>query len=323
LASAAKIWCYRFRVRRHSPLFLLLVLACGDADQPADAPAEVPSSTSTTPRPPQPPPTGNDAGSDAPPVNPGKQGTLAFLTYNVAGLPKSISSRHPEVDVKQISPKLNPYDIVVVQEDFAYHGDLVAQLTLPSRTTPKGSGSLLDMGDGLNAFSKFPLTGEDRDKWKDCNGLLSEKSDCFAPKGLLKFTLEIAPGITVDVYNIHTDAGRASGDASARDKQMVQLNAKIAAVSAGKAVIVAGDTNMKDTDETTLQALLTGSGLTDACRKVSCPDPNGYDRVMFRDSAALKFKVKEWHKETTFTNTSGQELSDHEPIKVTLEWSIP
>jgi Endonuclease/Exonuclease/phosphatase family len=264
-----------------------------------------------------------DAGPDRAQPPTGKQGTFTFLTYNVAGLPKAISSRHPEVDVQQISSKLNPYDVVAVQEDFAYHDDLIAQLTLPHRTPPKGSGSLLDMGDGLNAFSKFPLTKVDRDKWKECNGLLSEKNDCFAPKGLLKFTIELAPGIELDVYNIHTDAGRKAGDASARDKQMVQLNAKIAATSKGKAILVVGDTNMNQSDEATLQALLSGSALTDACRKLSCPEPARYDRIMFRSSAALNFTVKDWHIETNFRDAAGNELSDHEPVKVTFDWAAP
>jgi endonuclease/exonuclease/phosphatase family metal-dependent hydrolase len=298
----------------------MFAAACGaDATSP-DVPSAATTSTVATPVPTTPTAPPKDAGSPTPT---GKSGTFTVLSYNVAGLPKLISSVTPEVDVKLISPKLNVYDVVLAQEDFAYHKDLISQLTLPYRTKHKGAGTVIDMGDGLSTFSKFVLTGEDRDKWQECNGLVSEKSDCFAPKGLLKTTLEFAPGLFVDVYNIHTDAGRVAGDVAARDKQVVQLNAKIAAESAGKPVIVGGDTNMKDVDETTLQSLLSGSNLTDACRKLSCPNPNDIDRVMFRDGAGVKFSVKEWKIETNFKDANGKELSDHEPVKVTLEWTAP
>jgi endonuclease/exonuclease/phosphatase family metal-dependent hydrolase len=309
---------------RFTAAFLLLGACSGDTSIAEISPDPTSTGTPTSSGPsvtPPPAPGVRDAGADRVQPLPGKQGTFNFLTYNVAGLPKAISSRHPEVDVKKMSAKLNAYDIVAVQEDFAYHDDLIAQLTLPNRTKPKGSGSIIDMGDGLNAFSKFALTGADRDKWKDCNGLLSEKSDCFAPKGLLKFTIELAPGVEVDVYNIHTDAGRTAKDAEARDNQVAQLNAKIEATSKGKAILVVGDTNMNQSDEATLQALLVGAKLTDACRKLSCPEPARYDRVMYRDGAMLKFTLKDWHIETTFRDSAGNELSDHEPVKVVFDWT--
>jgi endonuclease/exonuclease/phosphatase family metal-dependent hydrolase len=104
---------------------------------------------------------------------------------------------------------------------------------------------------------------------------------------------------------------------------VAQLVAEINAKSAGRAVIVAGDTNMKTADETTLQALLTGAGLTDACRKLPCAEPDRIDRVMMRDAPNLKLAVKEWKVETNFKDAAGAELSDHEPVKVTLAWTVP
>lgn len=51
----------------------------------------------------------------------GSEGSLTVLSYNVAGLPNLISSSNPLVNTKLISPKLNDYDIVNVQENFAYN----------------------------------------------------------------------------------------------------------------------------------------------------------------------------------------------------------
>ena len=50
--------------------------------------------------------------------------TVSVLSYNVAGLPAGISSSEPDVNTPIISPLLNDYDIVLVQEDFIYHRDL-------------------------------------------------------------------------------------------------------------------------------------------------------------------------------------------------------
>jgi hypothetical protein len=245
-------------------------------------------------------------------------GTFTFLTYNVHGMPDLVTSRKPNVDMPLISPKLNPYDAVVVQKDFVYHDELISKATHPYRTTQRGTW--YNLQDGLNAFSKFRITAVEREAWRDCNGYLGHRSDCWAPKGVMKFTMEIAPGVLVDVYDLHMDAGRSEKDVETRNKQVAQLKAKIARTSADRAILVAGDTSMRDSDEPTLQTLLTDSKLKDACRSVSCPEPGRVNRVMFRDSAKLKFSVKEWKVERTFVNAKGEQLSDQEPVKVTLNW---
>ena len=58
-----------------------------------------------------------DAPVDLPPDGTAS-GTFLMLTYNVAVLPDSLSSSHPSEYTPQISPLLNAYDVVVVQEDF-------------------------------------------------------------------------------------------------------------------------------------------------------------------------------------------------------------
>ena len=51
--------------------------------------------------------------------------TFSVLSLNVAGLPAILSSSDPAENTVQMSPLLNNYDIVSVQEDFSYHNDLI------------------------------------------------------------------------------------------------------------------------------------------------------------------------------------------------------
>ena len=48
-----------------------------------------------------------------------QSGSFTALTYNVAGLPEGISGSNPETNMQMISPLLNAYDLVLIQEDFS------------------------------------------------------------------------------------------------------------------------------------------------------------------------------------------------------------
>jgi hypothetical protein len=305
--------------------FVVLV-ACAVAACAAQATDGTPSASDPTPAatgeaPAQaqgpPPPSG------APPVAPPPAATqapleLTVLTYNVAGLPQGVSGSSPAQNTSQISPKLNPYGLVVVQEDFSYHAELVSAATHPHRSTPGPKGLLpTDLGDGLSALSVVPFAAYTRTKWSKCNGTFDQKSDCLTSKGFASMTLDLGSGALVDVYNAHFDAGREVGDVNARDAQVSQLVAAIASRSAGRAVIVAGDTNMKASDEPTLQWLLTGANLASACRALSCPDPSRIDRVLYRSAPGVKITATAYAVES-FTDASGKPLSDHDPVSVRL-----
>lgn len=283
----------------------------GEGDTNGGGTTTAPTATGT----PTAPPTST---ASAPPTDSGAKQTIKLLTYNVAGLPQGLSSSKPQTNTPQISPKLNPYELVLVQEDFAYHAQLASKATHPHKSTPMTAPSPIDLGDGLNVFSRAPISAPVRTKWAQCNGTVDQKNDCLTSKGFVRFTLDLGSGLVVDVYDAHFDAGRSDGDASARDAQAGQLVAAIAANSASHAVIVAGDTNMKDTDEPQLVKLLTGAKLTDACRSLSCPETTRIDRVMFRSSPSVKISAKTWRVETTFVDSAGEQLSDHEPVSVEL-----
>lgn len=252
---------------------------------------------------------------------PKTSGAFAALTYNVAGLPQGISSSDPAKNTPLISPKLNPFDLVMVQEDFAYHAQLVSQATHPYKTTHK-SGSI-NLGDGVSILSRIELGPDIHVPWKACNGYVDDSNDCLTPKGFVVTTMTLAAGAVVDLYDLHADAGGSNGDMSARSKQMDQLVAYIADHSAGKAVIVAGDTNMHDEDEDQLVKLMTGAGLTDACRALSCPEPYRIDRVLYRGGTAVTLTATQWRVDMTFVDGEGNQLSDHEPVAVDFTWAVP
>ena len=248
-------------------------------------------------------------------------GSFSVLTYNVAGLPQGISGGNPIVNTPLISPLLNSFDLVYVQEDFTYHAELISAVTHPYKSLPLSTGGAL--GDGLNRLARFEFSDFGREAWQVCNGTLGSGSDCLTKKGFSFGRHHFADGAFVDVYNLHMDAGHNDqADYQAREAQAQQLVAAIAVHSPKVPVIVVGDTNLKDTqDETTLQAVLVGAGLKDACRSLNCPEPGRIDRVMFRGNPTLTLTPKNWRVEPSFVDAAGKPLSDHEAVAVDFDWS--
>jgi len=284
-----------------------------DADPPAD---------SGTPSDSGPPSDSGSLPDSAPPSDAAApaNGAFRFLTYNVAGLPGVISGSDPAVNTPLISPLLNAYDIVVAQEDFTYHADLIGAATHTYTSGPGPTPVGRTIGDGLGRLSVFPFADFERQQWDECNGIFGSGTDCLAGKGFSMASHEIATGLTVHVYNLHMDAGRSSDDYDARAAQSTQLRSYLATRSAGATVIVAGDTNMKDADEALVVELLSMAGLTDACRTLSCPDPSGHDRVMFRNGPDLELTPTLWQEDARFVDGSGDDLSDHPAVGVDFDW---
>jgi len=185
-------------------------------------------------------------------------GSFGALSYNVAGLPQGLSGGNPIVNIPKISPLLGGYELVLVQEDFAHHDALAADAEHPHQSESNSQGPI-NYGDGLNRFSDTPFVDFDRFAWEACNGWIDQSNDCLTDKGFSVGRHELAPGLVIDVYNLHMDAGGSDGDHDAREAQTQQLLAEIAARSTGVAVLVAGDTNMSESSEYILVQLLEGA----------------------------------------------------------------
>ena len=254
-----------------------------------------------------------------------KSGSVRVLTYNVAGLPAGLSKSNPETNHPLISPLLNSYVLVLVQEDFGYHEKLASRATHPhqSKTMAKPPQGKV-MTDGLNRFSALEFADHRRQAWKSCHGQLDSGSDCLAAKGFAVARTTLGQGLEVHVYNLHMDASRGTEDHQARSSQVDQLLADVAQRAAGQAVIVAGDFNLKvdDTrvdDKSLFQRLLQKGGLTDACRAVSCGDER-IDRVLYRGAPGLTLRAASWRLPQEFVDGAGKDLSDHVPVEVVMEW---
>jgi len=327
-------------------LLLVLGAACSSSDDTAtDVPAAGETTTSTA----------SSAAEAA-------SGELTLLSYNVAGLPKEVSDVDPDIHIPMISSLLEPFDLVLTQEDFDwwqpslegldfvnYHTRLRADTTHPYVTErhpgPEAVGlgdweasrPTLLVGDGLGMLSRYPMTNIVRVPWAGCFGGADTSDggagDCLSMKGFAVATVELAPGVAVDVYNLHGEAGGSESDQALQAEMMVQLAEFMADHSEGKAVILAGDTNLhtntthRDASGTAdleiWDGFLAATGLADVCREVTCDEePESIDKAAVRSGGGVTLEaVSRTMPRATFTSPDGVDLSDHPPVVVTVRWS--
>lgn len=243
-------------------------------------------------------------------------GELWVLTYNVAGLPQGISKSDPEKNMPQISPLLNAYDLALVQEDFSYHLELATNANHPYQSIPWTEAPVNDtIGDGLNRFSTSPLGPLERIPWPGCSGLLDCSSDCLASKGFSVARHELAPGVAVDVYNLHMEAGGCPEDEALRVEGMALLLETIAQRSHNVPVIVAGDFNLHDDDPVDVELLdqMEQAEFVAACWYLECGESH-IDRIFVRDGGGVTLVPLAWEAPAAFVDDTGTDLSDHQPV---------
>lgn len=250
-----------------------------------------------------------------------RRGRFQLLTYNVAGLPEGVSQSHPVANLPRVGKLLGSYDLALIQEDFAYPELLRQGLRLPYASPAFQRGEALHFGDGLSQFGKLRFGETTRAAWRACHGVVDSYFDCLTPKGLAMIRAELVPGASVDVYNVHLDAGSGPEDVKARSLQLAQLFDTVQAWSGDRAVIVGGDFNVTEAEGAPLLELGAAVGLSDACAALRCAEPARIDRVLFRGSASVSLKPRSWRLDRTFRDKQGQPLSDHEPVAVAFDWA--
>jgi Endonuclease/Exonuclease/phosphatase family len=275
-------------------------------------------------------------------------GQFRALTYNVAGLPAGLSGSEPDVNTELISPLLNDYDLVLVQESWinpdppipgleVFHEVLVSQVTHPylSRPAPPPLGSdprrpEALVSDGLNRMSRLPFGELTRVMWDNCFGGADTSdggaADCLSQKGFSVARTTIAPGVKIDVYNLHGEAGNTPLDQGHRAADFEQLAEFIASRSAGRPVIVGGDFNLntdRAIDREVFEIFLAATGLTDVCAVVDCGDDRDrIDKFVYRSGGGVTIQALTHRFEReTFRRPDGAPLSDHDPLAVTFAWS--
>jgi|RhiMethySRZTD1v2_1073278.scaffolds.fasta_scaffold00426_17 endonuclease/exonuclease/phosphatase (EEP) superfamily protein YafD len=288
----------------------------------------------------------------------GARGEFSVLSYNVAGLPQEISTENPKEHIPLISPLLNEYDVVLTQEDFDwwmpvvdqldfvhYHERLRAQATHEYRSEqhpgpeavgidPAARGMFV--GDGNGVLSRLPFTGNTRVPWTGCFGGIDTSdggaADCLAMKGFAMVTMTLPNGALVDVYTLHAEAGGTAADQALQVDDFDQLADFIATTSAGRAVIVGGDTNLHTNsthpdgsggaDTVIWDDFLARTGLTDACDATGCAETSSIDKIAYRsgDGVRLQATSHDMPRER-FRAPDGDDLSDHPPLVVEFSWA--
>ncbi|MCB9640674.1 MAG: endonuclease/exonuclease/phosphatase family protein [Myxococcales bacterium] len=262
-------------------------------------------------------------------------GEFSVLTYNVKGLPAIVEgTEDPATRMKLISPMLNDFDIVGIQENFQYNDELMSKVTLPTKAQANREPRDRAYASGLTLLSKFTAVSQEDAAWEKCFGIASNASDCLAYKGFLRVRLQLQqePPITLDIYTLHMDAGSGAEDQDARSAQVVQLLAAIKKASGDLPYLVIGDTNMRikeprssgKTDEEQLKSLVEGGGMTNTCVLFDCDkdaQKEHIDRVLFRNSADLKLEALSWKEEGRFVNEKGEPLSDHPAVHVRFRYT--
>jgi hypothetical protein len=264
-------------------------------------------------------------------------GNFSVLTYNVAGLLEPFSSSNPSENTPYMGPLMTPFDLVVVQEDFNYHASLYANDVHPHRSATSGG---MGIGDGLNTLSYFPFSDFQRVDWNACNG-----TDCLTPKGFTLARHKVAPGVFIDVYNLHTNASTGEADLAARRSNILQILNFIGTNSAGNAVIVLGDTNTRYTRSGDNIREFINQGFTDVwiqmIREGSYPTQGGdaltdceghrtsagcevVDKILYRGNSYISLSPSSYLVEDArFVHpVTGVPLSDHYAISSTFNYSL-
>jgi hypothetical protein len=176
-------------------------------------------------------------------------------------------------------------------------------------------------GDGLSTLSVYPLDAISRVRWSECHGYFSDSADCFGEKGFSVARVTLSANVSLDLYNVHAEAGHSSQDVETRRLGFEQMARYLTARSANSAVVVAGDTNL-DTrdaaDRATLRAFRQATGLTDVCPETDC----GLDRVLFKSSSTLDLTPTRFRTDQRFVDANGDDLSDHPAVAVSIAWQV-
>ena len=270
---------------------------------------------------------------------------VSMMNFNVAGLPTfdgtDSAGNHEKIAEYIVA---NNFDIVAVQEDFAYNKSLVSNLTgYEYKTNHSGS---IPGGDGLNIFTDgMPLYNETRVQWNDSFGDIAE-GDILTPKGIIYAVIEVAEGVYIDFYNIHADAFDTEGSIAARESNYTQLMSMVEANSAknNRPVIITGDFNsslhMTDIGNSNMYSIFQEKGgVNDAWIEIhNNGDYFGFsswnhegdsywgewdsvEKFLYRDGGGVTVEPVDF-RYSWVTNDAGERVSDHASAECVFEFTV-
>ena len=291
---------------------------------------------------------------------------LKVLTYNIDGLPSYLDLRNlpwwlqPARWIYQLIKnttlvKINdndyqsPYsignyllgseaDIIAVQEDFNYHGEVSYSLEDTYWSTyHSGKISFKNIkwfpyprfkADGLCLFVKDKLFHKVEgyfQKWNKSNGYFSHANDLLTTKGYRYYQLYMN-GLFINIFNIHMDADFYNGkndvtkDIEARRSQFKQLVESIKNINNDYPILIMGDTNSYnkyDWDVDNIKVNLIHELEHTSKFDVKEAIPNNFsdcDRIFYINNtkSKVKLELRECHFDTD------TKLSDHFPLIATF-----
>lgn len=257
-----------------------------------------------------------------------RAGELSVLSYNVRGLPAWLAGDRPQERLLEIGERIADYDVVLLQEDFAYHDSLLTgehHETVLRGNGPQSwipfyeSGLCPWCGSGLTFLARAApesVLEIDRVPFEICAGRFSRRLDCWVAKGFLRVRLEVAPGADVDVYDLHLDAGTTREDRRARERQLEQIHDHAARVSADRALIVGGDFNVwldDPDDRRLLSQFVAALGLREAGIPLTEGARPPLDRIFYRGGRETRLELLDAGVDERFVR-DGAPLSDHPAI---------
>jgi len=263
---------------------------------------------------------------------------LSLLSYNIHGISGRIAKDDPRDRMPTIGWLAQKYDIVAVQEDFEYHGELAQQLA-PYSNDYRGNGIwgrpdlvlakillfpffLLvpdfspPYGAGLSIFvdqEHDEINSSLTEAYKDCNGWVSQALDCWSVKGFLRVTVRTEDGAEFDVYNTHLEAGSSEDDAAVRRKQLFQLAAAVERLSDRHAVVIVGDFNVetiRPADRAMILEFRERLELKDSGAAPELANWRERDMILYREGEHTAMEVESAGEALEFTGRQSA-LSDH------------
>jgi len=280
---------------------------------------------------------GAGASESRPPGSPSAPVELSVLSYNTHGLRGSFVDDDPAARFPQIGRLVNGYDVVLLQEDFAYHRSIrknawhgiqrrgnpqdrnpIANLLAPIVCGRCGSGlsTLIDLGETA-------LLAEHREAYRDYSGWFNARNDAWVTKGLLALRVRLPDGAVIDVYNSHLDAGKKPKrvrDQRTRDRQLAQLERAIRGFSGSGALIVAGDFNEReDRANPSLREFVGALGLNESGARTDPRWRPRCDYIFYRGDARTEIALLEAGEAAEFRDASGRPLSDHPAIRARFQ----
>lgn len=165
---------------------------------------------------------------------------LKLVTFNVWGLPTWINGASPErfPRIARELETLNP-DFAVLQEAWTRR----AQSSAPRGTNwwiaQAACSDSFFRRSGLVTVARHPIVGGEFHPFH-----IARWPDAIVSKGALKTTIELAPGVRVNLWNVHLQAGESPRADRIRCHQINELAAWVGAANDGQiADLVSGDFN--------------------------------------------------------------------------------